>query len=87
MKKSPKPSVKIKGGVMTITCKAVTGADGYQVRYATNASMKNAVTISGSKVSVANLKKGKTYYVQARAYKKGAKKMYGAWSDTVKKKL
>ena len=49
--------------------------------------MKNAVTISGSKVSVANLKKGKTYYIQARAYKKGAKKPYGAWSDTVKKKL
>ena len=87
LKKSPKPSVKIKGGVMIITCKAVTGADGYQVRYATNASMKNAVTISGSKVSVANLKKGKTYYVQARAYKKGAKKTYGAWSDKVKKKL
>ena len=87
LKKSPKPSVKIKGGVMIIACKAVTDADGYQVRYATNASMKNAVTISGSKVSVANLKKGKTYYVQARAYKKGAKKTYGAWSDKVKKKL
>ncbi|MDY6352925.1 MAG: leucine-rich repeat domain-containing protein [Lachnospiraceae bacterium] len=84
LKKSPKPSVKIKGGVMKITCKAVTGADGYQVRYATNASMKKAVTISGSKASVAKLKKGKTYYVQARAYKKGAKKTYGAWSDKVK---
>lgn len=87
LKKSPKPSVKTKNGVMTITCKVVSGADGYQVRYATNASMKNAVTISGSTVSVANLKKGKTYYVQARAYKKGVKKTYGAWSDKVKKNL
>lgn len=87
LKKSSKPSVKVRNGVMTITCKAVTGADGYQVRYATNASMKDAVTISGATVSVVNLKKGKTYYVQARAYKKGTKKKYGAWSDVVKKTI
>ena len=34
-----------------------------------------------------NLKKGKNYYVQARAYKKGVKKTYGAWSDKVKQNL
>ena len=59
---------------------------GFQVRYATNKSMKNAKTAlvaknTASKKSVSKLLKKKAYYVQLRAYKKvNGKKFYGAWS-------
>ena len=74
---------------MTVKFSKVKNAKKYEIRYAVNKKFTKAETKSTKKLTctLKNLKKGKTYYVQARAYKKGAKKPYGAWSDTVKKKL
>lgn len=65
-------------------------ADGYQIRYATSSSMKNAVKVTvGNAASkkITGLKKDKRYYVQVRAYKKvtpaeGQQKItyVGSWS-------
>ena len=67
----------------------VAGAKGYQIRYATNKKFKKAV-IRNSKLSytIGKLKKGKTYYVKARAYiKSGKNKVYGKWSKAKKVKI
>lgn len=67
----------------------VAGAKGYQIRYATNKRFKKAV-IRNSKLSytIGKLKKGKTYYVKARAYiKSGKNKVYGKWSKAKKVKI
>ena len=67
----------------------VAGAKGYQIRYATNKKFKKAV-IRNSKLSyiIKKLKKGKTYYVEARAYvKSGKNRVYGKWSKTKKVKI
>ena len=69
-----------------VTIKSVSGAKGYQIRYATVSNMKGAktVTLSASTLSrtFKSLKKGKTYYFQVRAYKTDStgKKIYGSWS-------
>ncbi|MBQ1682115.1 MAG: fibronectin type III domain-containing protein, partial [Agathobacter sp.] len=69
-----------------VTVKSVSGAKGYQIRYATVSNMKGAktVTLSASTLSrtFKSLKKGKTYYFQVRAYKTDStgKKIYGSWS-------
>ena len=83
--KAKKPTVSSKNKKLYVTCKAMSGVDGYKIRYSTNKSMKNADTESGKKLTVVGLKKGKKYYVQVCAYKKDSsgKKVYGAWSDTV----
>ena len=68
--------------------KKVSGAKGYQVRYSLKKNMKGAKTkaVKANKATVKSLKSGKTYYVQARAYKtSGGKKHYGSWS--AKKKI
>lgn len=67
----------------------VAGAKGYQIRYATNKKFKKAV-IRNSRLSytIKKLKKGKTYYVEARAYvKSGKNRVYGKWSKTKKVKI
>ena len=67
----------------------VAGAKGYQIRYATNKKFKKAV-IRNSRLSytIKKLKKGKTYYVEARAYvKSGKNKVYGKWSKAKKVKI
>lgn len=69
--------------------------NGYQVRYATNAKMKSAKTLTIKKASTASktspaLKSATTYYVKVRAYKKvGKKTYYSPWSKakTVTTKL
>ena len=83
--KAKKPTVSSKNKKLYVTCKAMSGVDGYKIRYSTNKSMKNADTEFGKKLTVVGLKKGKKYYVQVCAYKKDSsgKKVYGAWSDTV----
>ncbi len=59
---------------------------GYQIRYSLKKNMKGAKIrkISGGnkdRVLLKGLKKGKTYYVQARAYKKAdGKTYYSGWS-------
>ena len=68
--------------------------DGYQVRYSTKSSMKNAKVktvkdCGKTSLKVSGLKKGKKYYVQVRAYrscydyaKDKYVKLYSDWSKT-----
>ena len=70
---------------LKVSWKKVSGAKGYQIRYATNKSFKNSKTVTvSSKYKTKTLKKlksGKRYYVKVRAYtKSGSKKIYGAYS-------
>lgn len=65
----------------------VSDAEGYEIAYSTNVNFRKAktkvTTISAkNRIKVLKgLKKGKTYYVKARAYKlDGAKKVCGSWS-------
>lgn len=75
-----------KGKKLAVTIKKVSGAEGYQVRYSTKSSMKSAKTVTVTKTSatISKLTKGKTYYVQVRAYKKDSTraKVSGSWSST-----
>ena len=65
-------------------------ATGYQVRYSTNANMKNAVTVvvkkpNTVKTTIKNLKSKTVCYFQIRAYKTvGKKTYYSAWSSNAK---
>lgn len=83
--KAGKPTVSSKSNRLYITCKTMSGVDGYKIRYADNSAMKNAETEFAKKVTIVGLKKGKKYYVQVCAYKKDSKgkAVYGAWSDKV----
>lgn len=86
-----KPSIKklknVKGGKCKIYIKKkIAGADGYQIRYSRNKSMKSAKRSKLSKNSmlsktIKGLKKGRTYYVQVRSFKKvNGKLNYSGWS-------
>jgi len=56
-------------GKMTVKVSAVKNRTGYEFQYATNAKFTNAKTVKGgTTATIGNLKKGKTYYVRARAY-------------------
>lgn len=74
---------------LTIKYEAVSQASGYQIQYATNKKMTNAITKTlTAKSATYTVSKWKTYYVRVRAYKldsTGAK-IYGSWSN-VKSKL
>lgn len=67
-----------------VTIKKVSGAAGYQIRYATKKSMKGAKVKATTKTSktLTGLKSKKKYYVQVRAFKKDStgKRVYGSWS-------
>lgn len=69
---------------ITVTIKKVSGAAGYQIRYSTKSNMKSAKTVTTASVTatISKLAKGKTYYVQVRAYKKDSTntKVTGSWS-------
>ncbi len=76
---------------LTVKWKKVSAkkADGYEVRYATNAEMTEAKTQKVKKAKAASvtikkkIKPATTYYVQVRTYKKvGKKTQYSAWSAT-----
>lgn len=83
-KASIKKVTNVSGKKMKVTLKKVRGAKGYEFRYASNSKMKSAKRVTGKSTSrtIGSLKKGKTYYVQARAYKTDSKgkKIYGSWS-------
>lgn len=83
-KASIKKVTNVSGKKMKVTLKKVSGAKGYEFRYASNSKMKSAKRVTGKSTSrtIGSLKKGKTYYVQARAYKTDSKgkKIYGSWS-------
>ena len=73
-----------------VKAKKVSGAAGYQFTYSTDSRFKKSVKHVSSKTinaAIKNLKKGKVYYVKARAYKFDSKKqkVYGAYSG--KKKI
>lgn len=78
-----KPSSKA-SGKLTIRWKKAAGASGYQIQYAASRSMRGSRTVSASALTrtLSGLKKGSTYYVRIRAYKKvSGKTYYGAWSS------
>lgn len=85
-KKATVASVKNGSGKsMKVKVKAVSIATGYQIRYSLNKNMKSArkKETAENTCTIKNLKKGKTYYVQARIYQKesvSGKKKYGKWS-------
>ncbi len=85
VKNKSKRSVKVK-------IKNIGIANGYQIRYSAKKSMKGSKKrdVSGNTYTIQKLKKGKTYYVQARMYQidsvSGARK-YGAWSKAKSVKI
>ena len=83
-----KPKLKLKKGKVKLTFKKVKGADGYEIRYATNKKFKKSkkITVKSPKATLKKLKKGKKYFVKIRAFKRNAasQKVYGAFSKVVK---
>ena len=78
-----------KGKNLVVKYFKVSGAKGYQITYATNSKFtkgKKVVNTTKRTKIIQKLKKGKTYYVRVRAYKKDStgRKVYGKYS-TVKK--
>ena len=97
--KSAKPTLskqsgfKVKAGKKSFTAswKKVSGASGYTVYYSTKktSGFKSKTVKGNSKVryTVKSLKKGKTYYVKARAYRTvSGKKVYGPYTSLVRVK-
>lgn len=84
-----KPSSKA-SGKLTVRWKKAAGASGYQIQYAASRSMRGSRTVSASALTrtLSGLKKGSTYYVRIRAYKKASgKTYYGAWSSVKNAKV
>ena len=75
-------------GKITAVWKKVSSCDGYQVQYSTDkkftAKTTNTIKITGQntlKTTIKSLKKGKTYYIRVRAWKKAdGETVYGSWS-------
>lgn len=72
--------------------KKVSGAKGYEISYSTDKKFKKSVTkktTSKTSYTIKNLKKGKTYYVRVRAYKKDSagKKVYSGYTSVKKIKV
>lgn len=71
----------------------VDGAKGYQITYSTKKKFTKKATkhksVKGTTATLSKLKKGKTYYVKTRAYKKDSagKKVYGSYSKVKKLKM
>lgn len=94
VKTPSKPTLKNKKKKqLTITIKKVTGAAGYQVTYSTDKKFKKKVTktknITKNTLTLKKLKKGKTYYVKVKAYKKDSagRKVYSKFSKVAKLKI
>lgn len=81
-----------KAGSMTLSWKKVKNAGGYQIVYGYNTKMTRGKTVLETKntgKTIKKLKKGRTYYVKVRGYKKDSagKKIYGAYSKAYKVKI
>lgn len=82
-----------KSGWLTIQYRANRAADGYQLQYGSNSSMKNAKSITISNKAtlsyiVKNAKRNTTYYVRVRTFKKVNKEyLFSAWSSKKKMKV
>lgn len=77
------PSSKA-AGKLTVRWKKAPFASGYQIQYAASKSFSGAKTMTetGLTKTISGLRKGGTYYVRVRAYKKVSGKVYySAWSD------
>ena len=78
-------ATNVSGLKITLTWKKAAGAEGYQIQYSYTkdfAKRKNVVVKSATtlKKTIANLKKGKTYYFRIRAYKIDASRnLFSAW--------
>lgn len=77
---------------VTLKFKNISGANGYQITYATDKYFKNnkkSVTVKSNKKTIKNLKVGQTYYFKVRAYRyKSTKgKNYGKYSTVKKVKI
>lgn len=76
-----------KNGTVKVAWSKFSGVTGYQIRYSRYSDMSSAktITINGSGTvsrTISGLSKGKTYYVQVRAYKKsGNSTVKGSWSS------
>ena len=62
---------------------------GYQIEYVTGKTTKKvSASVKSKSKTISKLKKGKTYYVRIRAYKKvSGTTYYGAWSGKKKVKI
>ena len=83
-----------KGRKISLKWSRNTKASGYQIQYSTSKKFKGAKTVkvSGnskiSKTLSSGIKKGKTYYVRIRCYKKSGKvTSYSVWSKTGRVKI
>ena len=77
---------------MKVTVKKVSGAKGYTIVYSTDKKFKKnvkSVTTTKTSKTIKGLKKGKTYYVKVKAYKKDSagKKVYGKYSGVKQVKI
>lgn len=82
-------SVKKQKKNINVTWKKVFNVKGYQISYSVSRKFKKdtKLLVRGNKVTIKKLKSGKTYYIRVRAYSvDGSRKVYGKWSDVVKKK-
>ena len=67
--------------------------DGYEIEYSLKKNFKNAKTVTIKKPKttstvIKSLKKGKTYYVRIRTWRKvSGKKYYSTWSKVMKRKV
>jgi len=87
--KTPTVKVKVKKTTATISWKKVSGTSGYEVAIAKS---KNGTyskkAVKSLKYLKKGLKKGKTYYIKVRAYKKvDGKKVYSSYSKVKKVKV
>ena len=77
---------------MAVNLKKVKNADGYEIVYGNNSRMTKGRKVLETKrtgKTIQELKKGRTYYVKVRGFKKDSagKKVYGAYSKTEKVKI
>ena len=82
----------VNGKKMTVSWKKVKNIDGYQLQYSTSSKFKTYKTkkIKAGTLTktISKLKKGKTYYVRIRTYKKeSGKTYYSTWSKAGKVKI
>ena len=93
----PKPvklsSLKAGSKALTVKWKKGSGIDGYEIEYSLKSTFKSSkkITVKGAGTAskiIKKLKKGKTYYVRIRAFKKtGGKTYYSEWSAIKSKKV
>ena len=82
-----------KKATLDVSWKKGVKNDGYEVEYSQKKNFKDAkkIKVKGAKklkCTIKKLKKGKTYYVRVRTYKKVKGKMYySAWSKVESKKI